>query len=86
MSSENCVDKDTCEAKHGGLDKLIKDIDGDIKTIGKEMVDLKKSINRSLERLYDKIELFAMRPSWWVLIIISSLSSMVVGLFVKMVF
>ena len=86
MPAENCVDKETCAAKHTGLDKLVEDMDGDIKAVGKEVGDMRKSINTSLTRIHEKIEKFAMRPSWGVVVVITGLTSLSVGLIVKMVF
>lgn len=86
MSGENCVDKETCHAQHKGLDKLVEDMDGDIKTIAQEIGTLRTSINTSLTRIHEKIEKFAMRPSWSVVAMITFLSSLCTGLIIKMVF
>ncbi len=84
MSGENGVDKEVCNVKHDGLDARMEDLDGDVKKVDKDVNDLKVSINKNMERLYDKIETFASRPSWTVAVMISSLLSLSVGLIVKL--
>lgn len=58
------------------------------KSLSQKVLSVEKSVNEQLTNIFDKVDELTKtlydRPPWWVLIIITGLSSAVVGLLVRM--